>query len=321
MDPFESIKQTFFQECDELLTDAEQGLLAMESGEADDETINAVFRAVHSVKGGAGAFGLEDLIRFAHVFETVMDEIRSGKMELTDDVAKTLLRAFDVLADHVAAARDGGKVEEGRSQGAYSELRGLIGGEEEDDDLGGGGDEDFGFVPLTLSIEGDEAPGGFIDLDAQNAEAQAELPVGEAAQGDSLSCWMIEFSPKSEMYAKANEAGLVLRELARLGETRVTLIDEALPPLDQLSAEQAYVSWRIQLLTDSDEASIREVFEFVEDDCNLIITRDGAEPSVAGPPRRYYRITELGQEVLQAWIEQWTTARDFVDSVLKGQPS
>ena len=280
MDPFESIKQTFFQECDELLTDAEQGLLAMESGDADDETINAVFRAVHSVKGGAGAFGLEDLIRFAHVFETVMDEIRSGKMELTDEVAKTLLRAFDVLADHVAAARDGGKVEEGRSQGAYSELRGLIGGEDEEDDLGAGGDEDFGFVPLTLSIEGDEAPGGFIDLDAQNAEP----PVAEAdAQGESLSCWMIEFSPKSEMYAKANEAGLVLRELARLGETRVTLIDEALPPLDQLAAEQAYVSWRIQLFTDSDEASIREVFEFVEDDCDLIITRDGAEPSATTP--------------------------------------
>lgn len=283
MDPFESIKQTFFQECDELLTDAEQGLLAMESGDADDETINAVFRAVHSVKGGAGAFGLEDLIRFAHVFETVMDEIRSGKMELTDEVAKTLLRAFDVLADHVAAARDGGKVEEGRSQGAYGELRGLIGGEDEEDDLGGGGDEDFGFVPLTLSIEGDEAPGGFIDLDAQNAEAQAEMPVDEPAPGENLSCWIIEFSPKSEMYAKANEAGLVLRELARLGETRVTLIDEALPPLDQLAAEQAYVSWRIQLFTDSDEASIREVFEFVEDDCNLIITRDGAEPSAAAP--------------------------------------
>ncbi len=283
MDPFESIKQTFFQECDELLTDAEQGLLAMELGEADDETINAVFRAVHSVKGGAGAFGLEDLIRFAHVFETVMDEIRSGKMELTDEVAKTLLRAFDVLADHVAAARDGGKVEEGRSQGAYSELRGLIGGEDEEDDAMGGGDEDFGFVPLTLSIEGDEAPGGFIDLDAQNAEAGVELAVADAAPEEALSSWTIEFSPKSEMYAKANEAGLVLRELARLGETRVTLIDEALPPLDQLAAEQAYVSWRIQLFTDSDEASIREVFEFVEDDCNLTITCDGADPAAAAP--------------------------------------
>ena len=284
MDPLESIKQTFFQECDELLTDAEQGLLAMESGDADSETINAVFRAVHSVKGGAGAFGLEELIRFAHVFETVMDEIRSEKMELTDEVAKTLLRAFDVLADHVAAARDGGSVEQGRSGGALSELRGLIGAEDAEDDMDNGADEDFGFVPVTLSVEGDDAPGGFIDLDAQNAEAGAGAPVAEApAAEDNLAAWIIEFSPKSEMYAKANEAGLVLRELARLGETRVTLIDETLPPLDQLAAEQAYVSWRIQLFTDSDEASIREVFEFVEDDCNLTIARDGAGPAAAAP--------------------------------------
>ncbi|WP_421934449.1 chemotaxis protein CheA [Phenylobacterium sp.] len=280
MDPFESIKQTFFQECDELLTDAEQGLLAMESGDADSETINAVFRAVHSIKGGAGAFGLEQLIRFAHVFETVMDEVRSEKMELTDEVAKVLLRAFDVLADHVHAARDGGSVEETRSLGALGELKGLIGAEDADDDMDNGADEDFGFVPVTLSVDGDGAPGGFIDLDAQNSAAEVDAPAIE----DEISqvSWIIEFSPKTEMYAKANESGLVLRELARLGETRVTLLDETLPPLDQLAAEQAYVSWRIQLFTDSDEAAIREVFEFVEDDCNLTITREGAE--AAAPP-------------------------------------
>ena len=155
MDPFESIKQTFFQECDELLTDAEQGLLAMEAGDADSETINAVFRAVHSVKGGAGAFGLEDLIRFAHVFETVMDELRSGKMELTDEVAKTLLRAFDVLADHVAAARDGSMVDEARSAGILSELKSLIGEDGLADDGALGDDEDFGFVPMAVSIDDD----------------------------------------------------------------------------------------------------------------------------------------------------------------------
>ncbi|MDO8378560.1 chemotaxis protein CheA [Phenylobacterium sp.] len=281
MDPFESIKQTFFQECDELLTDAEQGLLAMESGDADSETINAVFRAVHSIKGGAGAFGLEQLIRFAHVFETVMDEVRSEKMELTDEVAKVLLRAFDVLADHVHAARDGGSVEETRSLGALGELKGLIGAEDADDDMNNGADEDFGFVPVTLSVEGDEAPGGFIDLDAQNASAEIAVPSIEDETGQTS--WIIEFSPKTEMYAKANESGLVLRELARLGETRVTLLDETLPPLDQLAAEQAYVSWRIQLFTDSDEAAIREVFEFVEDDCNLTITCEGGEAQAAAP--------------------------------------
>ncbi|WP_374533060.1 Hpt domain-containing protein, partial [Phenylobacterium sp.] len=273
MDPFESIKQTFFQECDELLTDAEQGLLAMEAGDADSETINAVFRAVHSVKGGAGAFGLDELIRFAHVFETVMDELRSAKMELTDEVAKVLLRAFDVLADHVAAARDGTFVDEARSAGMLSELKGLIGDEAMEDDALGE-DEDFGFVPMTVSIDDDAAPAAALDLDLPPPIAMEDLAPAGAA-------WIIEFAPKSEMYAKANEAGLVLRELARLGATEVTLDDSALPPLDQLAAETAYISWTVRLTTDADEAAIREVFEFVEDDCALSIRREGAEAAPA----------------------------------------
>ncbi len=282
MDPFESIKQTFFQECDELLTDAEQGLLAMEAGDADGETINAVFRAVHSVKGGAGAFGLEDLIRFAHVFETVMDDLRSGKMELTDEVAKTLLRAFDVLADHVAAARDGGAVDEGRSAPILSEMKALIGGEGlEDDDLGG--DEDFGFVPMTVAIEGDDAP-------AFDAPTLDETPAAfEPAAGPTLDptsaarVWRIGFAPKSEMYAKANESGLVLRELARLGEMDVRLDADALPPLDQLSAETAYLHWTVLLTTEADEATIREVFEFVEDDCVLTIEPADGQAALPSP--------------------------------------
>ena len=277
MDPFESIKQTFFQECDELLTDAEQGLLAMETGEADDETINAVFRAVHSVKGGAGAFGLENLIRFAHVFETVMDELRSGKMELTDEVAKTLLRAFDVLADHVAAARDGGAVDEARSAGMLAELKALIGDDHAaEDDLGD--DEDFGFVPMAVSIDGDDAPA----FDPAPLVLEPETP--------PLGVWVIEFAPKSEMYAKANESGLVLRELARLGHTEVTLDASALPALDQLAAETSYLNWTIRLTTEVGEADIREVFEFVEDDCAITITQEGGAGS---PPDRPLSDDEL----------------------------
>ncbi|WP_332765424.1 chemotaxis protein CheA [Phenylobacterium sp.] len=281
MDPFESIKQTFFQECDELLTDAEQGLLAMEAGDADGETINAVFRAVHSVKGGAGAFGLEDLIRFAHVFETVMDDLRSGKMELTDEVAKTLLRAFDVLADHVAAARDGGAVDEGRSAPILSEMKALIGGEGlDDDDLGG--DEDFGFVPMTVAIEGDDAPA--FDPPAMDEAPAAFEPMADLAPepASGARAWRIGFAPKSEMYAKANESGLVLRELARLGEMDVKLDADALPPLDQLSAETAYLHWTVLLTTEADEATIREVFEFVEDDC--VLTIEPVDGQAAPPP-------------------------------------
>ena len=108
MDPLAAIRDTFFQECEEQLAELESGLLAIEEGDHDPERINAVFRAVHSIKGGAGAFGLDALVRFAHVFETTLDEMRSGGLEADDHVLKVMLRAADVLADHVAAARGTG---------------------------------------------------------------------------------------------------------------------------------------------------------------------------------------------------------------------
>ena len=122
MDPMESIKATFFQECDELLADLESGLLSLEAGTGDDETVNAVFRAVHSVKGGAGAFGLEALVRFAHVFETALDSVRAGRLAPDHEVLRVMLRAADVLADHVQAAKTGDETDQERSASLAREL-------------------------------------------------------------------------------------------------------------------------------------------------------------------------------------------------------
>ena len=105
MDTMAAIRETFFQECEEQLGELEVGLNAMDEGVADSETVNAVFRAVHSIKGGAGAFKLDRLVRFAHTFETALDLIRSDKLAPTTAVLKTMLRCADVLADLVKAAR------------------------------------------------------------------------------------------------------------------------------------------------------------------------------------------------------------------------
>src|ERR1700759_3487002 len=123
MDPLAAIRETFFQECEEQLAELESGLLAMEAGDTDPETINAVFRAVHSVKGGAGAFSLDALVRFSHVFENVLDDIRSERLAPGADGVRTLLRAADMLADHVRSARDGGEVDEAHSVAIVAELK------------------------------------------------------------------------------------------------------------------------------------------------------------------------------------------------------
>ncbi|HST90605.1 MAG TPA: Hpt domain-containing protein, partial [Brevundimonas sp.] len=257
-DPFEAIKAVFFQECDELLGDLETGLLAIESGAADDETVNAVFRAVHSVKGGAGAFGLDELVRFAHVFETLLDEIRAGRKPCDDPTVKTLLRAADVLSDHVAAARgQGTPVDPQRSAALVAELEAWTHGETASPsplEIASAEPEsaeadEFGFRPVVF------------DLSALGAPIAAQTP----------GRWRIVLRPHAAMYAKANETGLLLRELSNLGPLTVALDDSTLPDLAALTAEDAYLAWTIDIDTDAGEAAIREVFDFVEADCDLFI--------------------------------------------------
>ena len=259
MDAFEAIKATFFQECDELLADLEAKLMLLEQGQTDLETINAVFRAVHSVKGGAGAFGLEALVRFAHVFETLMDELRAGRKPCDAVTIKTLLRASDVLADHIQAAQGlVPPVDEARSAALVAELEVLIhGGEAPPAAMDE--DDDFGFTPLAFDMALDE-PAASLDA----------APAG----------WRIVFKPMGRMYANANEAGLLLRELGRLGPTQVRLDDSAVPTLDALSVEEGCLTWTIDLSADVDEAAVREVFDFVESDCDLTITPLGEASDV-----------------------------------------
>jgi two-component system chemotaxis sensor kinase CheA len=86
-----SIRDTFFEECEDLLTALSDGLDQMTPDAIDTENMNAVFRAVHSMKGGGGAFGLDDLVSFAHTFETVLDQLRSNKLTMTPDILNVLL--------------------------------------------------------------------------------------------------------------------------------------------------------------------------------------------------------------------------------------
>jgi len=274
VDAFEAIKATFFQECDELLADLEAKLLVLESGQTDNETINAVFRAVHSVKGGAGAFGLDALVRFAHVFETLLDELRAGRKPCDELTVRTLLRASDVLADHVAAAQGHApEVEEARSAGLVAEMEVLTHGEasvpgaaaEEEED-------DFGFTPLTVGL----APLPSLDLPS--------LDLPPLAAPAAPTGWRVVFRPHGAMYAHANETGLLLRELGRLGPIEVSLDDSAVPALDVLIPEENHLIWTIEVAAAVPEAAVREVFDFVESDCDLSISPLGGAPVSDGLP-------------------------------------
>lgn len=108
----EEIQAIFFAECEESLAAAETGLAACQQGTQDEDTVNAVFRGVHSIKGGAGAFGFIALQAFTHTFETLLSDVRDGTVPLTEPLIELLLRALDTLSDHVAAAQGAGETPE-----------------------------------------------------------------------------------------------------------------------------------------------------------------------------------------------------------------
>ena len=256
MDPMAEIKQTFFQECEDLLEEMESGLLEMEEGGADSETVNAVFRAVHSIKGGAGAFSLDALVKFAHTFETTLDEVRNDRLEASTDVMKIFLRSFDVLSDLVRAARDDDEVDEDSYAPLLNDLAEMAGIDESAD----AEEEEIDFEPVGIDFDLGDV--GDIDLDDE---------IEDIAAGNGFN---IQFKAKPVLYAHGNETALLFRELATIGEIKVTCDVSKVPLLDDLDPEGAYLSWNVHVTTEKDGVELWDVFEFVDGDCELTISPD-----------------------------------------------
>lgn len=248
-DPMAEIRASFFVECEELLESLQDSLNLLDEGDSDPEIINIVFRAVHSIKGGAGAFGLNALVAFAHRFETVMDEVRSGRMEVTSEATKLFFAAADKLQDHVACARDESGDPEG-SEEVLKALEALLG------DVAPVEEEVVEFTPAGLSFDFDLG-------DADEDEPEAALN-GEPG-------WLIEFTPQADLYRSGNEALLILRSLARLGQIRTECLIPELPEPSPELAEAPLLTWRIRLTGDARYEDVREVFDFVSDVCELSI--------------------------------------------------
>ncbi|AIA70538.1 chemotaxis protein CheA [Pectobacterium atrosepticum] len=95
--------QTFFDEADELLADMEQHLLLLDPSEPDTEQLNAIFRAAHSIKGGAGTFGFKALQETTHLLENLLDGARRGEMRLSTDIINLFLETKDIMQDQLDA--------------------------------------------------------------------------------------------------------------------------------------------------------------------------------------------------------------------------
>jgi len=274
MSDLDDFKATYFDECSELLLELEEQFHAIEDGDRSANRLNAVFRAIHSIKGGGGAFGFSGLVAFAHAYETLLDHVRDGRIELADHVAVLCIRSNDIVADFVAAAKDGVQLAPGYGADEKAQFDALTSGN--DPDMVGAPMEEFDidFVPVMVTIGGGDAAG--------IAFADPAIDSFEAAPMASANRWIIRFTPHSELYARANDPLLLLRELATLGELEVKAKLDEIPPLADFEPFGVYCSWEITLTSATvGEAQIAEVFEFVDGNCDLEIVSVAAAPAPA----------------------------------------
>lgn len=250
MSGLEEIRAIFEEECREGLDSMESGLLALEGAERPIEHVNDIFRAAHSIKGGAATFGYMEISQFTHQMETLMDLVRSGKRRVSPPLVQLLLECVDCLRD-MAATMNGGEYDRERAERLGSELEAQL-------------------------AAGDASP-----APAASPAAAGDSPV--VAEPSSLAHdWLIRFRPERHLLQTGNRPIALLRTLGALGELSVRCDTSGLPPFEEIDPEQLYLSWEIELHTEADREAIAEIFEWVEADSTLeIIARDAPEASAA----------------------------------------
>lgn len=261
-----SIRDMFFEEAEELLEALAEGLAAMHGGDHDDETVNAVFRAVHSIKGGAGAFKLTALVAFAHRFETVLDEVRAHRLAIDPELMHTLQRSADHLTDLVEDARTGSDRSDAQTPDFLAALDACLGGAPKPEPMAEEEDGSFGFAALTIDLS---------DLGGAVEEEEA-APQAFSAAGPQFS---ISFRPHAALYANGHDPALLIATLSDLGEVEVNPDLSQLAKLSDYDPARPGLAWDIRLTTLAPRSAVQEVFEFVEGLCELEI-QEMAPPAV-----------------------------------------
>ena len=239
--------QTFLIESRELLEGMESALLQTEQQAADVDTINAIFRAAHTIKGSAGLFGLDDIVAFTHVVESVLDKVRSNELELNSDLAGLFLESCDQI----------------------SALVEKIGGGNDalDPQLASTGAALIDRLNVYLGV----APAPVVAADAPSATAvEATSDTGSEIVAETDN-WHISLRFGPDVFRNGMDPLAFLRYLQTLGEIVAIQTLAELPALDQFDAESCYTGFEIAFNSEADKATIEGVFEFVREDARINI--------------------------------------------------
>lgn len=230
---------TYREEACELLAELEISLLELEETPDDNDLINRVFRAMHTIKGSGAMFGFDEIASFTHEVETVFDMVRNGKMIVTKRLLDLTLKSRDHISYLLNISSDV-VADRGNGDAIITGLRQLAPPAE---------------TQQTGSIE----------------TAASEFPSVKEDMLSDESTWRIRFRPAPNILMCGTNPISLLNELRGLGSAHVVAHFDDIPLLDDLAGENCYIFWDIILTSSRGEDAIKDVFIFVEDDCDIKI--------------------------------------------------
>jgi two-component system chemotaxis sensor kinase CheA len=240
----DEVVQTFIAESRELLQNMEDALLRIEQSPEDEEMINAIFRTAHTIKGSAGLFGLDYIVSFTHVAESVLDRVRGGELRIDGELVAVLLSSCDHiggLIEHLAA---GG----GETSAALQENdRKLV-------------------AALQAYLHHDVAAVSAVADEPEQAYTR------EGGDGVETDLWHISLRFGQDVLRNGMDPLSFIRYLCTLGDIEhiVTLLNN-IPTTAEMDPESCYLGFEIGFRSDADKSTIEGVFEFVREDCEIRI--------------------------------------------------
>ena len=251
----------FFEESFEALDSMEAALLKLDVGAPDAERINTIFRVAHSIKGGSATFGFKEIASFTHSLETLLDEMRSGKLHVTQSISNLLLKSVDVMRDMLRAVQNTQPIDAQSVADLQFDLELAIAQK----------DAAPPAAPApAVAAQPSAAPVAVAPEAAASTTVASPAPAPEPATSGPPR-WDISFKPRKELLARGNDPLRMLRELAALGAVKTRVVLDALPALDELDPQSCYLSWNVEIEGVGSEQQIRDVFDWAEGDCDLEI--------------------------------------------------
>ncbi len=229
----EEFKKIFFAECAELLTDMEARLLQLHEGSQDKEQLNAIFRCAHSIKGGAGAFGLNGIMEFTHITEALLDAFREGRLTPDRKSIDTLLSAADIITRMLAEAEAGGNPGIEIGMDVMNAMKAIT--------------------------DGKPAPVQTPTPEINNLLEKEQLDIKKYK-----TVFEINFIPNHDYFHSGNEPSLIFKQLQKIGNVETFIDCGQLPPLAEYECQSCYLKWSIYLTTMHEENDIKDLFEFSE---------------------------------------------------------